>query len=352
MIRSQGSTSYSSQTTPDFTWYGDNTTGIFMPSANTIAFTNNGTQSVIITASGSVDIGVGILATASGSVVNQLNLSSIFPPGTGNNVASLKFSNVRNTGLTGSGSWFTSGYRIQAKVDAEYMGYIQFNGDDNETGIAFGTGYMSSDNWSNTYQRMRIDLGGRVIMGTGSNTVINAGAVLQIRSDSVKLEGIVHRSFSDYNYIFEFQNSIGAYRGSIEGDSASAVNYNTSSDKRLKNNIQEMPSMYNIVKNLKPSKFNWKYDNQEDYGFIAQEVYKLIPNLRSKISENYCNINSIDFDIDNPVRKDGTEHYYGLDYGKFTPYITKALQETMEKLETLTNKIKNANTLEDLKSSL
>jgi hypothetical protein len=52
MIRSQGSTSYSTQTTPDFTWYGDNTTGIFMPSANTIAFTNNGTQSVIISTAG------------------------------------------------------------------------------------------------------------------------------------------------------------------------------------------------------------------------------------------------------------------------------------------------------------
>ena len=113
-----------------------------------------------------------------------------------------------------------------------------------------------------------------------------------------------------------------------------------------------MPSMYNIVKNLKPSKFNWKDDNQEDYGFIAQEVYNLIPNLRGEISESYCNVNSPDFDIENPIKKDGTEHYYGLDYGKLTPYLTKALQETMEKIETLTNKIKSANSLEDLKSSL
>ena len=111
--------------------------------------------------------------------------------------------------------------------------------------------------------------------------------------------------------------------------------------------------MYNIVKNLKPSKFNWKDDNnQEDYGFIAQEVYNLIPNLRGEISESYCNVNSPDFDIENPIKKDGTEHYYGLDYGKLTPYLTKALQETMEKIETLTNKIKSANSLEDLKSSL
>ena len=344
MIRSQGSTSYSSQTTPDFTWYGDNTTGIFIPSANTIAFTNNGTESVRITSSGSVDIGVGILATASGSVVNQLKLYSHLD----SNDVNLEFSNVRNS--TGP-DWLTSGYRIQAKVDSYYMGYIQFNGTNNDAGISFGTGY-TFDNWSNTYQVMRIDLDGRIFIGASSSTALNSVAVLQIKSDSTKYEGIVHRSINDANIIFAFQNSSGATRGNIGGINSSSIAYSTTSDKRLKTNIQEMPSMYNIVKNLKPSIFNWKDDNQEDYGFIAQEVYKLIPNLRGKMSEDYCDVNSPDFDIENPIKKDGTEHYYGLDYGKLTPYLTKALQETMEKLETLTNKIKNANTLEDLKSSL
>jgi hypothetical protein len=231
------------------------------------------------------------------------------------------------------------------------MGYIQFNGD-NETGISFGTGYQSDTDYSNNSERMRINAIGRVNIGTASSTNLDSTAVLQIRSDLEKYEGIVHRPINDANTIFAFLNSSGTQRGLIDGTNASTVAYTTSSDKRLKDNIQEMPSMYNIVKNLKPSKFNWKYDNQEDYGFIAQEVYKLIPNLRGKMSEDYCDVNSPNFDIDNPIRKDGTEHYYGLDYGRFTPYITKALQETMEKLETLTNKIKIANSLEDLKSSL
>ena len=73
MIRSQGSSSYSSQTTPDFTWYGDNTTGIFIPSANTIAFTNNGTESVRITSSGSV--GIGVSPTTVYSSANLFNSS-------------------------------------------------------------------------------------------------------------------------------------------------------------------------------------------------------------------------------------------------------------------------------------
>jgi hypothetical protein len=312
-----------------------NTAGLsYNPSLNTLTtgtFNSNG----------------GILSGAPGNRANQFNLSSTTI--SGSNDCRLEFSHVRNTY---GGDWLSAGHRIQAKVDSQYLGYVQFNGYNNEAAISFGTGYMSSDNYSSNYQRMRIDIDGRVNIGTASSTALNAVAVLQIRSDLQKYEGIVHRSINDANIIFAFQNAAGTTRGNIGGINSSSIAYSTTSDKRLKTNIQEMPSMYNIVKNLKPSIFNWKDDNQEDYGFIAQEVYKLIPNLRGKMSEDYCDVNSPDFDIENPIKKDGTEHYYGLDYGKLTPYLTKALQETMEKLETLTNKIKSANSLEDLKSSL
>ena len=289
----------------------------------------------------------GSLSGVSASKITFLNLSST----TNLNTSSLEFNNVRNS--TGS-DWQNSGYRIQAKVDSHYMGYIQFNGL-NETGISFGTGYMSSDGTSNTNERMKIDITGKVLMNATAS--FSTGAILQLKSGSGasgKYDAIAHRPYTglESNTIFEFQNAAGGLRGQIQGAGSSNISYLTSSDRRLKTNIQEMPSMYNIVKNLKPSKFNWKDDNQEDYGFIAQEVYNLIPNLRGEISESYCNVNSPDFDIENPIKKDGTEHYYGLDYGKLTPYLTKALQETMEKIETLTNKIKSANSLEDLKSSL
>jgi hypothetical protein len=38
-------------------------------------------------------------------------------------------------------------------------------------------------------------------------------------------------------------------------------------------------------------------------------------------------------DWENPITKDGKEHIYSLDYGRFTPYLTKALQETIEMVE-------------------
>jgi hypothetical protein len=33
------------------------------------------------------------------------------------------------------------------------------------------------------------------------------------------------------------------------------------------------------------------------------------------------------------MNKDGSMHTYGLDYGRFTPYLTKALQETIAMVE-------------------
>ena len=294
-----------------------------------------------------IDQNGGALPGTAASKLTFANLTST----TNLNTSGLEFNNVRSS--AGS-SWPTSAYRIQAKVDTEYMGYIQFNGN-NETGVSFGTGYMSSDGTSNSYERMRIDITGKVLMNATSS--FSSGAILQLKSGNAlsgKYDGIAHRSSTglDSNWIFEFQNAAGTNRGQITGNGSGGVLYQTSSDRRLKTNIQEMPSMYDKIKNLKPSKFNWKIDNKEDYGFIAQEVYNLIPSLRGEISEAYCDVNNDNFDFENPLKKDGSDFHYSLDYGRLTPYLTKALQETIEKLENLTDKIKNANTLEELKSSL
>ena len=47
---------------------------------------------------------------------------------------------------------------------------------------------------------------------------------------------------------------------------------------------------------------------------------------QEKYEETYCSDNP-DFDVDCPCDVSGEPFYYGLDYGKFTPYIIKAFQE-------------------------
>ena len=61
-------------------------------------------------------------------------------------------------------TWVDSGFRIQQKVDATFMGYIQFNGDNNDYGISFGAGADASA--ANVAERMRIDSSGNVGIAT------------------------------------------------------------------------------------------------------------------------------------------------------------------------------------------
>jgi len=95
----------------------------------------------------------GALSSTAASKLTFVNLSSTV----GLNTSNLEFNNVRNT--TGT-DWFTSGYRIQSKVDTEYLSYIQFNGTNNDAGISIGTGYQSTNSTSNANERLRISSSG------------------------------------------------------------------------------------------------------------------------------------------------------------------------------------------------
>jgi hypothetical protein len=187
-------------------------------------------------------------------------------------------------------------------------------------------------------------VGGVDAGGNGALHVISAPSSF---NGGKSQDGATFKPWSDGNNIIQFYNSAGVIRGNIGGNGASAVTYNTSSDRRLKENVVNMSNSINIVKQMRPVEFTWRSDNRPDYGFIAQEMYDILPNLRPNFT-NYshceCTLENIsngvlcecsDHDHDEPVDKEGNPLYYGLDYGKITPYLTKALQETIAELEKL-----------------
>ena len=70
----------------------------------------------------------------------------------------------------------------------------------------------------------------------------------------------------------------------VSGD---IVAYGSPSDKRLKENIKPIKNPLGKIKKLKGVTFDWKQSNsildiKEDYGFIAQDVQKIIPELVRK----------------------------------------------------------------------
>jgi hypothetical protein len=107
--------------------------------------------------------------------------------------------------------------------------------------------------------------------------------------------------------------------GSIQ-TSNTATSFNTSSDYRLKENIQPLENGLERLNNLKPVKFNWKDDGTSSEGFIAHETQEVFPDAVSG-------------------EKDG-EKMQGMDYGRITPLLVKAIQEQQEQIEQLKAEIK------------
>ena len=103
-----------------------------------------------------------------------------------------------------------------------------------------------------------------------------------------------------------------------------ANSYFSTSDARLKTNIQPFPPVLEKVKNLRPVKFDWKSDGRPDYGFIAQHFYDEMDFLKD--AHHYSG---------EPFPRDasGSDVFYTMEYHKITSILCKAIQELDDKFE-------------------
>jgi len=63
----------------------------------------------------------------------------------------------------------------------------------------------------------------------------------------------------------------------IQGDQAYFNNYNTLSDINYKENITQIDDIN--LENIRCIKYNYRGDNKDRYGFIAQEIESVCPNM-------------------------------------------------------------------------
>ena len=109
-----------------------------------------------------------------------------------------------------------------------------------------------------------------------------------------------------------------AYTLDVAGNIRCTTLYQTS-DKRLKNNIQNLNSVLDLINGVNPVSFNTENDNKTKYGFIAQELENIIPDI----------VNTPNDDDD----------YYCVDYVSMIPLLTKSTQELHKIIKEQENKI-------------
>lgn len=117
------------------------------------------------------------------------------------------------------------------------------------------------------------------------------------------------------------------------------------SDYRLKEDIIDIDSSVEKVKQLKPRNFNWKSDGVNADGFIAHELAEVCPQavdgekdaMRTQevvISDELLGKNN-EVIQEAVIEEQEVADYQTVDQTKLIPILTKALQEALAKIESL-----------------
>jgi hypothetical protein len=184
-----------------------------------------------------------------------------------------------------------------------------------------GNGFLTFS--TNTFgngatERMRIDSSGNLLVGTSTTFTSEAQIHVPV-AGATKGAWVSNTGTASSRLHMRFENPNGVV-GSIS-TSASATAYNTSSDYRLKEDVQPMVGASDRLMALKPVNFAWKADGSRVDGFLAHEAQEVVPE---------CVTGEKD-----AVDKDGKPQYQGIDQSKIVPLLTAALQEALQKIEAL-----------------
>jgi hypothetical protein len=291
-----------------------------------------------------------VLAIAAQSAASENNVLIGGALGEFNAATSVKFYTAANATTTGgsermridssgkvgigttSPASYTSDTLVISSGDQGGMTLVSADNVENYISWADGTsgaaqlqaGYIGYNHASNylrfgtiATERMRIRSNGQVLINSTS-IIASDNAYLQVTGGSVT--PVALRGGTNNYFMAFYKESNNDLIGSITGSSGTATAFNTSSDYRLKENVDYSWDATSQLKQLKPAKFNFiaDPDNTVD-GFIAHEVQEVVPHAVTG-------------------EKDAKE-MQGIDQSKLVPLLVKAMQEQQTVIEALEARI-------------
>ena len=183
--------------------------------------------------------------------------------------------------------------------------------------IAANDGNLTFTNSATGTERARIDSSGNLLVGT-SSTFDNVSFL------KVQVLGGLSTKIDNTTAVSQvsFFNPNG--RVGFIGTSGTATTYNTSSDYRLKENVQPMIGALDAISQLNPVTYTWKADGSAGQGFIAHELQAVVPD---------CVTGEKD-----AVDADGKPQYQGVDTSFLVATLVKAIQELTARVAELENR--------------
>jgi len=175
-------------------------------------------------------------------------------------------------------------------------------------------------------ERARIDASGNLLVGTTA-ALYAVGERLSVQGASGKIgQTIQATGASSIGLLLasdvatgatsakqiSFVNSGGVEVGSVTSNGTATL-FNTTSDQRLKENIQDAAPASDLIDAIKVRQYDWKSDgSHQRYGFVAQELVTVAPEA-----------------VHQPTNP---EEMMAVDYSKLVPMLVKEIQDLRKRL--------------------
>lgn len=263
---------------------------------------------------GNVTVSCSLSADTTGNLVFQ----------SGGNVTAMTIDSSQNVGIgtsspapgmrlavVGGGTQISGGTSAQAGLRVQVASGVAtltgINNDNNAYNpIAFYTGASEA---------ARIDTSGNLLVGrTAVSASERVGITFGAGNEGIRT--VVASTATQFHIAFNNGSTVGAI-----STNGSATTYSTSSDYRLKENVQPMIGALAKVAALKPVTYKWKIDGADGEGFIAHELAEVVPDAVTGEKD--------------AVNEDGSIKPQGIDTSFLVATLTAAIKEQQQMIEEL-----------------
>ena len=163
-------------------------------------------------------------------------------------------------------------------------------------------------------EKMRLTSVGELLKGT--TAAVGQGTLADLNSTEIG-NGYINLCRDDTANIKQIRfGKNGGEVGSIS-TGASATAYNTNSDYRLKEDLQDFEGL-EMVSKIPVYDYKWKADESRSYGVMAHQLQEVLPQAVSGDKD--------------------AEEMQSVDYSKIVPLLVKSIQELKAEIELLKNK--------------
>jgi len=225
--------------------------------------------------------------------------------------------------------------------------------DASEIYLYIGTGATKFRKQDDSANRMTLTDGGNLqipkttdgALGVGTTTAASVLNVNSTEGSSYAVTINCTRSSGSSGHIIDFhENSFAGNRVGTITSSGSSTNYNTSSDYRIKENVDYTWDATTRLKQLKPARFNFIADEDNTLvdGFIAHEVSSIVPEAVSGTKDAMtAEVLYVEGDELPEGKSVGDVKFpeqispQGIDQSKLVPLLVKTIQELEARIAAL-----------------